>query len=306
MSKNRFLPGFRWRHLPRLMAATFKAWNVDDPFRMSAVVAYYSILSLPALMIIIINTVGAIWGREIVQGGIIREISYSMGPDTAKAVATMISETRQEDKSLISSILGIATLLYGATGVFNQFQISFNKIWEVESTASFNFLKLVLNRIKSFGFILALGFLLLISFVLTSVISVLKDYINSRLPDMVIYVTYATDFVLSLSFISALFAVMFRFMPDTDVRWKEVWPGAILTALLFVIGKFLLSFYFGEAEPGSAYGAAGSIVLVLLWVFYSSLIVFFGAHFTKIYSDIYIKKTRELPRKKKKKEETPE
>lgn len=268
---------------------------------MSAVVAYYSVLSLPALMIIIINVVGIIWGRELVQGEILREISYAMGPDTGEAIKTMISESRQEDKNFISSIIGIATLLYGATGVFNQFQISFNKIWEVTSEDSFNFLKLVLNRIKSFGFILIVGFLLLVSFILTSGISVLKDYIRSRLPDEVIYITYITDVILSIGIISVLFAIMFRFMPDKEIGWKEVWPGAIFTAFLFVIGKFLLGLYFGEAEPGSTYGAAGSVVLVLLWVFYSSLIVFFGAHFTKVYSDVYIRKLYPLPGKKAKK-----
>ncbi len=275
---------FKIKHLPQLLVDTYKVWINDDPWRLSAVVAYYAVLSLPGLLVIILNTVGSIWGYEIVQGELSKEIGLAMGKDTAEAIEGMMAETLNEDKNLISTIIGIATILFGATGVFYQLQISLNKIWEVKQNDAFSFKKIISDRARSFAFILGIGFLLLISFVLTAVISALTDYIERLFPDIVLYLAYILDFLISVLIISTLFAMMFRYMPDVRVRWKTVWVGAILTAVLFVFGKFLLGIYFGQSDPGSTYGTAGSIVLVLLWVSYSCLIFFFGAEFTKVYA----------------------
>jgi len=278
---------FKIKHLPKLLVDTYKAWINDDPWRLSAVVAYYAVLSLPGLLVIILNTVGSIWGYEIVQGELSKEIALAMGKDTAKAIEGMMAETLNEDKNLISTIIGVATILFGATGVFYQLQISLNKIWEVKQSDTFSFKKILSDRARSFAFILGIGFLLLISFVLTTVISALTGYIERLFPDIVLYLAYILDFLISVLIISTLFAMMFRYMPDVRVRWKTVWVGAILTAVLFVFGKFLLGIYFGQSNPGSTYGTAGSIVLVLLWVSYSCLIFFFGAEFTKVYAIKY-------------------
>lgn len=278
---------FKFRDLPSLLKETFKAWNEDDPFRLSAVVAYYAILSLPALLIIIINTVGAVWGQDIVQGKLTAEISSALGQDAAESIKSIIANTQGGNKSTISTIIGIGTLIFGATGIFYQLQISLNQIWNIKVKPKSNILKLIIDRARSFGFVLVIGFLLLVSFVLTTAISVLNEYLSRLWADGIVYLAYVVDILLSVGIISVLFALMFKYLPDAKIRWKTVWIGAIITSALFVLGKFLLSLYFGESDPGSTYGAAGSIVLILLWVSYSCLILFFGAEFTFVYAKRY-------------------
>ncbi|KGK32109.1 YihY/virulence factor BrkB family protein [Cellulophaga sp. E6(2014)] len=278
---------FKLKDLPSLIVDTYKAWDKANPWRLSAVVAYYAVLSLPALLIIIINIVGSIWGTDIVQGRLTSEISTALGSNAAESIETIIAGTQNKEENLISTIVGIGTLLFGATGVFYQLKLSLNEIWQIKPNPDANFWKLVTDRARSFAFILVIGFLLLVSFIVTAGISALNEYIRRVLPDILIYIAYFLDFTVSVSIITVLFALMFRYMPDAKIRWKTVWIGALITAVLFVIGKSLLGFYFGEANPGSTYGAAGTIVLILLWVSYSCLILFFGAEFTYIYAKRY-------------------
>lgn len=278
---------FKLKHLPSLFAKTFKAWNDDDPWRLSAVVAYYAVLSLPGLIVILINVVGSIWGPEIVQGHLTNEISSVLGQDAADTIKVMITETLDTEKNIISTLIGIASIIFGATGVFYQLQISLNKIWKIEDSGKFSFKKLLTDRARSFAFILVIGFLLLISFIVTAVLGALNSYIRELFPNIVLYVAFLLDLILSLGVVSSLFALMFKYMPDTKINWKTVWVGALITAILFTLGKYLLGLYFGTANPGSTYGAAGSIVLVLLWVSYSCLIFFFGAEFTRVFSKRY-------------------
>lgn len=250
-------------------------------------VAYYAVLSLPALLVIIINIVGSIWGVDIVQGRLTNEFSIALGPDAAKTIEGIIQDTQNKDKNLISTIIGVATLLFGASGVFYQLKISLNEIWRLKTFKEFSFWKLITERARSLAFILVIGFLLLISFIMTAAIAALNDYLKSLMPDIVVYLAYSIDILSSIAIITLMFALMFKFLPDAKIKWRAVWSGAIITAILFVIGKFLLGLYFGEAEPGSTYGAAGTIVLVLLWVSYSCVILFFGAQFTYIYAKTY-------------------
>ncbi|WP_240531827.1 YihY/virulence factor BrkB family protein [Maribacter sp. 4G9] len=188
----------------------------------------------------------------------------------------------------MATILGVSVLVYGATGVFYQMQNALNEIWGVTPNYSNELLATIFGRLKSFGFILIFGFLLLISFVITSLLSAFSRQLSSLLSTRVVGWTFVMDILLSLVFIYFLFAAMFKFLPSKAVKWNAVKIGAALTALLFLLGKYALAFYFGKAEPGSTYGAAGSIILVMLWVSYSSLIVTFGAQFTKIYSDRFV------------------
>ena len=278
---------FAMKDLPSLLKETFKAWNDDDPWRLSAVVAYYAILSLPALLIIIINTVGAVWGEDIVQGKLTDEISSALGQDAAESIKSIISNTRGGNQSTISTIIGIATLIFGATGIFYHLQLSLNQIWDIKVHPKSNIKKLIMDRARSFGFVLVIGFLLLVSFILTTAISVLNNYISSIWAEALVYLSFVTDIILSVGIISVLFALMFKYLPDAQIRWKTVWIGAVITACLFVLGKFLLGLYFGKADPGSTYGAAGSVILILLWVSYSCLILFFGAEFTFVYAKHY-------------------
>ncbi|PQV49025.1 membrane protein [Jejuia pallidilutea] len=278
---------FKINHLPSLVLDTFKAWNADNPFRLSAVVAYYAVLSMPGLLVIIINLVGFFWGVEIVQGQLTDEISSVLGRDAAASIKSMMLDTQNKEKNTIATILGIGTLIFGATGVFYHLQISLNQIWEITSNDKINYKKIVLDRARSFAFILVIGFLLLISFLVTAAISALNSYIKSTLPDVLVYIAFALDFIVSVGIITLLFALIFKYLPDAKINWKTVWIGALITSTLFVLGKSLLGFYFGTADPGSTYGAAGTIVLVLLWVSYSCLILFFGAEFTWIYAKRY-------------------
>lgn len=278
---------FKINHLPRLIMKTYKAWEKDKPFRLSAIVAYYAVLSLPGLLIIIINLVGSVWGTEIVQGQLTDEISRALGSDAAKSIQTMLAETQNNTKNTLATILGVCTIIFGATGVFYHLQLSLNHIWEVKVKDDLSILKMFIRRLRSFAFILAIGFLLLISFIVTTAIAALTTYIKSLFPDLVVYIVYGLDAILSVGIITVLFALMFKYLPDAKIKWKAVWVGAIITAILFVLGKSLLGFYFGEADPGSTYGAAGTVVLILLWVSYSCLILFFGAEFTWVYANTY-------------------
>lgn len=280
---------FKLSHLPKLLVRTFHTWMEKQPFQISAVIAYYAILSLPGLLILILELVGGIWGKEIVRGELFAEISSAMGPETAQSIQEMIANSGSENTSLVATILGVGVLIYGATGVFYQLQNALNDIWNAKPKYSNEVLLTLFMRLKSFGFILIFGFLLLISFVLTSFLSAFSKQLSRILPEGMLELGFVLDIVLSLTFIYVLFGAMFKYLPSRHVRWRAVKVGAALTALLFLIGKYALAFYFGKAEPGSTYGAAGSIILVMLWVSYSSLIVTFGAQFTKIYSDKYVK-----------------
>ncbi|WP_281541389.1 YihY/virulence factor BrkB family protein [Maribacter aestuarii] len=273
-----------------MLKSTYFSWISKSPFQLSAVIAYYAILSLPGLLILILELVGSIWGREIVRGELFNEIAAAMGSETAQSIQKIISERGSENTSIFATVLGIGVLVYGATGVFYQLQNAFNEIWDVKPNYSNEILATLFLRLKSFGFILIFGFLLLISFVLTSFLSAFSRQLSRLMPEGLLELSFALDIILSLGFIYLLFGAMFKYLPSTHVPWKAVKIGAALTAILFLIGKYALALYFGKAEPGSTYGAAGSIILVMLWVSYSSLILFFGAHFTRIYSDRYLNK----------------
>ncbi|EAZ82790.1 YihY/virulence factor BrkB family protein [Algoriphagus machipongonensis] len=278
---------FKVRHIPSLLALTFKRWAATDPARLSAIIAYYAVLSLPALLVIVVNSVGSIWGVDAVTGRLSSQIEGIVGADTASIVQEMIASTQLGGKSTVATVIGIGTLIFGATGVFYHLKISLNEIWELKMTENIGWFKLVKDRLISFGFVLVLGFLLLVSFVLTAALSILSEYIKEQLPDVILYLAFGLDWIISISVISLLFALIFRYLPDAKIKWKSVWVGAFLTALLFVLGEVLLGLYFGATDPGSTYGAAGSIILILLWVSYSCLIFFFGAEFTKVFSIKY-------------------
>lgn len=263
---------------------TAKAWIAADPFRQSAVISYYAIFSIPALLVIIITCVGLAFGQEAIQGKISGQISGAMGADTAKHVEEMIAKAGSQKNSVIATIISIVTLILGATGVFAQLQTSLNLIWEVKVVAKKKFLKTLKDKLFSFGLILSIGFLMLISLLLTTGLEAFSGWVKGHLPDFMLVVFKLFNFVISFGGVSVLFALMFKILPDAKIKWRDVWIGAIATSLLFILGKFGLGIYFAKASPGSTYGAAGSIILIMLWVSYSSMILFFGAEFTKQYA----------------------
>ncbi|WP_434036785.1 YihY/virulence factor BrkB family protein [Formosa sp. 4Alg 33] len=278
---------FKIKDFPYLLKETFKRWMASDPWRLSAIIAYYSILSLPGLLVIIINVIGSIWGTAIVEGELTEQISSALGHDAAESITTMIQETQNTSRNVWSTIVGIATLLFASTGVFYQLQLSLNDVWDIEMKPGSPFKHILISRARGFAFILVVGFLLLVSLVVSAGISILNDYIQRVFPSEVLYAAYAIDLSVSITIISALFSLMFKYLPDAKIPWKSVWSGGFLTAVLFVIGQSLLGYYFTKADPGSTYGAAGTVVLMLLWVSYSCLILFFGAQFTWVYAKHY-------------------
>ncbi len=278
---------FKVKHLPKLLKETYKLWNKNNPWRLGAVVAYYAVLSLPGLLIVVINAVGAFWGTEIVQGEITQEISEAIGPDAANSVVEIIENSRKEDQTVVATITGIAILIFGATGVFYQLQISMNEIWSVKVDPDAGIWKLVKDRALSLGFVMVICFLLIISFVVSTALTVLSDFLSRLWEPGMVFLAQFFEFAVSTAVLGLLFVLIFRFMPDMKIRWRSVWLGGFMTAILFNLGKILLNMYFGFASPDSTYGAAGSVVLILLWVSYSCLILFYGAAFTRIYTEKY-------------------
>ncbi len=272
------------QNLFKVTKSTARAWVEADPFRQSAVVAYYAIFSIPALLVIIISSAGLVFGKEAVQGRIAGQIASAIGSDAAKQVEEMIRNASDRENSIIATIISIVTLILGATGVFAQLQTSLNLIWGVKVSTKKKWLKSLKDRLFSFGLVLSIGFLMLVSLLLTTGLAAFSDWVKNHLPDFMLFVFLLLNFIISFSVISILFALMFKILPDVKVRWRDVWIGAIFTTLLFILGKFALGIYFSKANPGSTYGAAGSVVLIMLWVSYSSMIVFFGAEFTKQFS----------------------
>ena len=224
----------------------------------------------------------------IYSGHLHSQISGALGNDTADLVQEMVNKANSRRGSIRATIIGTTTILVGATGVFVQMQKSLNIIWEVKAKPSksgiWTFLK---ARLFSFGLIVSIAFLLLVSLVVTAILAAMSKWVEVHWPEYIMFLFQTANFLVSLSIISVLFAMMFKLLPDAKIKWRHVWVGAFLTGLLFELGKFGLGLYFGKAEPGSGYGAAGSVILILLWVSYSSMNVFYGAEFTKAFADQY-------------------
>ncbi|WKN29892.1 YihY/virulence factor BrkB family protein [Porifericola rhodea] len=263
---------------------SFKEWQSDDAFRQSASLAYYAIFSLPALLIIVINVASVVWSEQYIQQQVTEQLGSMLGADAAEQIQTMISNSKKQGNSILSIIIGVATLIFGATGVFYQLQKSLNDAWEVEQDPDSGIMEVAKSRITALGLVVAIGFLLIVSLVVTTAISAMSGWIQQQLPNFPVFVFYIFQIMLSLGILTVLFAIMFKVLPDAKVEWRSVWVGALLTAILFTIGKFLIGFYIGKTDPTSTFGAAGSIIIIMLWVYYSGLILIFGAEFTQVYA----------------------
>lgn len=275
------------KNLGKLLIITFKEWNFKDPFRQSAVIAYYAIFSIPGLLFLVITLTGYLFGTEEVNHQLLAQITTTMGADTADQIKEILIKTGQAKSTLWGSIVGFVILLVGATGVFVELQKSLNLIWRVKSVPQKEFWLFLKARLFSFGLILAIAFLLLVSLVVSTALAAMSGWIKADASGFLVVFFDILNFILSLAVISSLFAMMFKILPDAKIKWKHVWLGAIIAGLLFTVGKTALAFYFGKASPGSIYGPAESIILILLWVSYSSMIMFFGAEFSAAYAKMY-------------------
>lgn len=269
-----------------ILKVTFKRWWDRDPFSQSEVIAYNAIFSLPGLLVVVLAITGYFWGQEAVSGKLHQEVAQTMGLETANQIQSIVIYASKTKDSVWTTLLGIGIIIFGATKVFVQFQKSLNTIWEVEPSPKqsgiWAFLK---TRIFSFGLILSIAFLLLVSLTVSTILSAFSTWVQYNWSESFLIFFQVFNFLSSIIIIAILFALMFKILPDTKIKWRTVWIGSFITSVLFVIGKTGLAFYLGTADPGSGYGAAGSIILILLWTSYSSMIVFFGAEFTKVYSD---------------------
>lgn len=260
----------------------FNLWSSRYAFQHAGALAFYTLFSMAPLMIILIAITGAVFGEEAARGQLAAHIDGLVGADAAQAVQDAVLRSRIQETGLLPTILGVSALVFGATTVFAQMQTSLNQFWGVAARPSRSgILVFLTTRLISLGVVLVIGFLLLTSLVLSMGIMAVISYAESWVPIPPILVT-AVDIVLSLASATLLFAMIFKILPDVQLEWRDVWRSAFITAVLFVIGQYLISMYLTQTAPGSTYGAAGSLVLVLMWVYYSSLILFLGTALTRV------------------------
>jgi membrane protein len=266
-----------------LLKSALSACLNDNVQRMSAALAYYTIFSLAPLLVIAIAIAGLVFGEDAARGEIVGEIQELVGQDGARAIQAMIQSAYHPGHSVVATIIGIVMLLLGATGAFSEVCDALNLIWRVNQESSTAVRTIIKARFMSFGMILIIGFLLLVSLVVSAVLAGISKYASSFLPAPAPLLHFL-DFLFSLAVVTVLFAVIFKVLPEMKIRWGDVWAGASLTALLFTVGKFAIGFYVGKSVSTSSYGAAGSLVVVVAWIYYSAFILYFGAEFTQVYA----------------------
>lgn len=277
---------FTWRPkaIYQLLKSTYFEWSKDKAPRMGAALAYYTIFSIAPLLVIAIAIAGFVFGREAVEGRITYEIQGLVGVESARAVQTMIQSAHKPAHGIVATLFGVVILLVGASGVFTEMQDALNTIWKADTTSKTGVWNMCKYRFLSFGMVLGIGFLLLVSLLLSAALTAVATYASSFLPIPPAAI-HAIDFLFSVFFIAVLMALIFKLVPDVKIVWGDVWVGAALTSLLFTTGKFLIGFYVGKSITMSAYGAAGSVVIILAWIYCSAQILYFGAEFTHVYSE---------------------
>jgi membrane protein len=258
-------------------------WNQDKAPRLAAALSYYTIFSIAPLLIVVIAIAGIVFGHEAVTGQLDRQITGMVGQESAAFIQEIIRNAQKPNESFIATVIGVVTLLLSAAGLFGQLQDALNTIWNVEPKQNQGFLRMLRERFLSFAMVLGVGFLLLVSLVVSAALAATGDYLNRLFPGAEAVLPLA-NFVISFLVITSLFAMIYKVLPDVQLEWKDVLIGAAFTALLFTVGKALIGLYLGRSSVASAYGAAGSLVVILLWIYYSAQILLFGAEFTQVYT----------------------
>jgi membrane protein len=269
-----------------MLKETFSEWSEDKASRLAAALAYYTVFSIAPIILIVVAVAGLAFGQEAAQGQIDRQLQSLMGNTGAQAIQQMVAHGREHGAGVIATILGLAALIFGASGTFAELKDSLNTIWEVQPKAGSGILKTIRDRFLSFTMVLGIGFLLLVSLVLSAALAAFGHYLSGLMPGMAA-ISMALNFFIAFAIITLLFAMMFKILPDVEIAWKDVWVGAAVTAFLFTIGKLAIGLYLGRGAFSSSYGAAGALIIVLLWVYYSAQILFFGAEFTQVYARRY-------------------
>lgn len=267
-----------------LFKETFREWGRDNVPTHGAALAYYTIFAIAPLLLIAIAIVAAIFGEDAASGQVFRFLREWTGDSSAAFLQDIVRNGSAHPRAgLASSIIGGVALIFGASSVFVQLQTSLNQIWRVESPPDHGLWGIVKNRLLSFGFVVLSGVLLLLSLMVTVAITFAGEWLPEVRTGVAVLMQSANE-VISVAGLGVLFAFIFKFLPETEIAWRDVWTGALLTAILFTVGKALVGFYLGKSSVGSIFGAAGSLIVFLVWVFYSAQIIFFGAEFTKVYA----------------------
>jgi membrane protein len=269
-----------------LLKEAFEKWSADKAPRLGAALSYYTVFSLVPLLVLTIAIAGLVFGTDAAQQAMMTQLESLIGPQSAAAVKQMLEIAHKPSSGMLASVIAVATLLVGASGVFAQLQDALNTVWGVEPKTGRGIWGVIKDRFFSVVAVMGTGFLLLVSLALTAALASVGKMFEGWLPAPQ-SVLHIANFAASFGVIALLFAMMFKLLPDAKVAWHDVWVGAALTSFLFSIGKFLIGMYLGKAEVGSAYGAAGSLVILLVWVYYSSQILLYGAEFTAVYANRY-------------------
>jgi membrane protein len=258
-----------------------KEWVNDNATRLAAAVAFYTILSIAPLFVIAVAIAGAVFGEDAATGALTDQLRGLLGDAGAEVARTTVQHADKPKAGTLATVIGIATLLFGASGVFGELQSSLNAVWNVQAKASGGIWRTIRHRFLSFGMVLVVGFLLLVSLVISTILAAVGKYLGGFAPGVPVLM-HVANFVVSFLFVTVLFALIFRYLPDATVDWRDVWFGALVTSALFTVGKYAIGLYLGKAAPGTPFGAAGSLVAFVVWVYYSGLIVFYGAELTQV------------------------
>lgn len=279
------MPNTQTREVFDTLKKSFTAWNDDNALKLSAALSYYTIFSIGPLIILITGITGIIFGEEAIRGELSSQFQGLMGKAGAKALESFAASTERSSTGVIATITGIVTLIMGATGAFAELESSLNLIWKVErkKDKTPGIVQWFRSRLLTFSIVLVIGFLLLVSLLLNAVLAASSTYI-SRLFTVPSAFFQILNNITSMGLVTVLFAMIFKILPNAAVRWKDVWLGAFFTSILFTLGKFLIGLYIGNSSPANSFGASATVILVMVWTYYSSLILFFGAEFTKVVS----------------------
>lgn len=263
----------------------FNGFLNDRCLKLSAALAYYTVFSLAPLLVLIISVVSIFLGQDAIQGQIFSQINGLVGNEAAKQIQDMIKSVSLSGKTNTALAIGIITLVIGATSIFVEIQDSVNMIWRVKAKPKRGWLKLIKDRLLSSSLVVSLGFLLLVSLIINGIILAMSDFLSRYLPGIGVYLVSAFNFLISTTVVSVLFAIIFKVLPDAKISWKDVRWGAFFTALLFMLGRYLIGLYIETTSTSSAYGAAGSLIVILTWIYYTAAILYFGAEFTQAYAN---------------------
>lgn len=269
----------------RILKDTFNGFLDDRGLKFSASLSYYTVFSLAPLLLLMISLASVFFGREAIQGQVFGEINGLIGNEAAAQIQDIIKNMELSGKTTLAVIIGGVTLLIGATSIFGEIQDSINSIWRVKAKPKRGWVKLIKDRLLSSSLIVALGFLLIVSLMVNGVLLALSDWLKNYFPDVTLIIFQIINVLISFIVITTLFGVIFKVLPDAKIAWKDVRAGSFFTACLFMLGRYLIGLYINYSGTASAYGAAGSLIVILVWVYYTAAILYFGAEFTRVYAE---------------------